>query len=559
MKKKPTILTGALIGGLLSLPLMALSFLGSVLIGLPFFPAFVFAFLRDRTPGEIVPRIVGVMSSSIISLNIGRVDTVAKTVEEIISLLTVFGIGLVAGAIIFAILNAALKHGSPLLTGIIAGAAFGLVMTLIQASYPGLFLADMAFMVIWTFALFMLYGLALSYIYHTLRFSIGAAAETADDTSASVESLDRRQFLIRVGTGAAVITAVGAGVGALLSRTDQIVSTAAAPTLTPDAMPEALATSTPAQRMAGGEFIPASGTRPEITPVAEHYRIDISTIIPQIPAEGYILPFTSRISADGVERTIAELTLDQIRSNYEPISAVVTMSCISNDVGGDLISTLEWTGARMSDILTGMEIPAEATHLRITAADGFDEFVSLEMINSDERIMLAYDWGGEPLIPKHGFPLRIHIPNHYGMKQPKWITGMAFVAADTGGYWVRRGWDAQAIAKATSVIDTAAVDDRFQDESGQIYVPIGGIAWAGDRGVSRVQVRVDEGDWADAALKAPLSDRAWILWRYDFPFTEGNHDLEVRCEESDGTPQIEQQAGTFPDGASGYDWKRVAV
>lgn len=559
MPKKISILTGALLGGVLTLPLMALSYLGSTLADLPFFPAFIFAFLRDTAPGEVVPRTVQVMSSIITGLNLGRVDTVAKTAEEIISLMIVVVIGLVVGAIAFAIFNAALSRRADALAGLILGAVLGLVMILIQGNFPRLILTGTIFTAIWTFALFILYGLALSYIYNTLRFRVTEAAPAAAAATANVESLGRRQFLIRVGTGAAVVTAVGAGVGALLSRTDEAVEVASAPTLAPDATAEAMPTSVPAQAAANGEFAAAPGTRSEITPVAEHYRIDISVIIPEIPEEGYVLPFTSRISADGVQRTLAELTLDQIRSDYEPISAMVTMSCISNNVGGDLISTLEWTGARMSDILASMEIPPGATHLLITAADGFDEYVSLDLINSDDRIMLAYDWAGEPLIPKHGFPLRIHIPNHYGMKQPKWITGMEFVAADTGGYWVRRGWDAQALAKATAVIDTVAVDDRFQDENGQLYVPVGGIAWAGDRGISRVQIRVDEGDWVDAALKAPLSDRTWILWRYDYPFSEGIHEIEVRCEEADGTPQIEQSAGTFPSGATGYDWVRATV
>lgn len=557
MSKKPSILTGVLLGGLLTLPLMALSYLGSVLAGLPFFPAFIFAFLRDIAPGELVPRTVQTMSSIITSLNIGRVDTVAKTAEEIISLIIVFVIGLVVGGIAFAIYNAVLKKRADALAGLALGAILGLIVTLIQTNYPRLIITDMLFTAIWTFALFILFGLALSYIYNTLRFRIAAPAPTADATpAASVESLDRRQFLIRVGTGAAVVTAVGAGVGALLNRTDEVTTVASAPT--PDATAEAMATSVPAQA-ANGEFVAAPGTRSEITPLAEHYRIDISTIIPQIPEEGYVLPFTTRISSDGVQRTLSELTLDQIRNDFEPIDAMITMSCISNNVGGDLISTLEWTGARMSDILATMDVPEGANYLYITGADGFDEFVSIDLINSDDRIILAYDWAGQPLIPKHGFPLRIHIPDHYGMKQPKWITGIEFVAADTGGYWVRRGWDAQALARATSVIDTVAVDDRFQDEAGQVYIPLGGIAWAGDRGISRLQVRVDSGDWVDAVLKEPLSDRTWILWRYDYPFSEGVHEIEVRCEEADGTPQIEQSAGTFPSGATGYDWERATV
>jgi hypothetical protein len=213
----------------------------------------------------------------------------------------------------------------------------------------------------------------------------------------------------------------------------------------------------------------------------------------------------------------------------------------------------------MQRILADMDVPASATHLKITAADGFDETVALELINSDERVMLAYMWEDQPLTVEHGFPLRIHIPNHFGMKQPKWITGMEFLAGDQDGYWVRRGWDKAALVRTTSVVDTVATDAINIDDSGQRLVPIGGIAYSGDRGISRVEVRVDGGEWVVTALRAPISDRTWQIWRYDWPFQQGEHTFEVRCYESDGTPQLDGSRDEYPSGATGIDMARATL
>jgi hypothetical protein len=166
--------------------------------------------------------------------------------------------------------------------------------------------------------------------------------------------------------------------------------------------------------------------------------------------------------------------------------------------------------------------------------------------------MLTYHWDGIPLLQEHGFPLRIYIPDRYGMKQPKWITDIEVMNHYEDGYWVERGWDESAIMRATSVVDVAASDMTFED-NGQVYMPVGGIAHAGARGISKVEVRVDDGDWVEAQLRQPLSETTWVIWRYDWPFASGQHDFEVRCYEGDGTPQIEERHGPHPSGATGID------
>jgi hypothetical protein len=294
---------------------------------------------------------------------------------------------------------------------------------------------------------------------------------------------------------------------------------------------------------------PAPGTRAEYTPVEDHYRIDITTIPPTLDEATWKLRFS------GLVENQLELSLDDIRNNYESMDQIVTLACISNPVAGDLIGTTRWTGVSLQRILADVGLRENATHLKITAADGFDEVVAIDLINADERVMLAFAWDDEPLTVPHGFPLRIYIPNHYGMKQPKWIENIEAIGAWEEGYWVRRGWDMNALMRATAVIDTIAVDDLVEDGN-NVYVPVGGIAHAGDRGIARVEVRVDDGEWREAQLKTPLSETAWVIWRYDWPFEEGEHRFTVRCFEGNGTPQIDTVANVRPSGATGLHSQR---
>jgi hypothetical protein len=152
----------------------------------------------------------------------------------------------------------------------------------------------------------------------------------------------------------------------------------------------------------------------------------------------------------------------------------------------------------------------------------------------------------------------VWIPDRYGMKQPKWITGIEIVDEYREGYWVERGWDETAQVKTTSVIDTVAVNAVIE-QGQQRLVPIGGIAFSGDRGISRVEVRVDNGPWQAAQLRSPLSETTWVIWRYDWPFQAGAHTFEVRCAEGDGSPQIEEMQDSRPSGATGIHSVEVNI
>ena len=160
-------------------------------------------------------------------------------------------------------------------------------------------------------------------------------------------------------------------------------------------------------------------------------------------------------------------------------------------------------GGLVGAIVLTPPLPA-ARYAHLLSGDGFDEVIDLATIQADSRVMLAYAWNGQPLPTEHGFPLRVYVPDVYGMKQPKWITEVVLVADFIPGYWVRRGWDSRAQRRTTSVIDTVATSDLIR-RGGQTFVPVDGIADAGARGVSKVEVQVDGGPWKAAQVRQPLS------------------------------------------------------
>jgi DMSO/TMAO reductase YedYZ molybdopterin-dependent catalytic subunit len=541
--KRPSLPLGALVGLMLAPPLIGVFALGNALAGLAFAPFDLFDWTARTLPGPLITFGIDTMVGIIRGLSLGPTDATAKLAEQAMAVGIAVGLSAVFGALFFALMSR-LSAKSAALPGLIAGAVVGVPLLLISLTVNPDSAAEPLAAAIWIVGLSTAWGMALQAVHWRLAMP---AAPDAQAKHVSAEAIDRRSFLIRVGGSAAVITVLGAGVSAFLGRDSAREQSAvlAGGAALPEGLPNA-----------DDPVKPVPGTRPEITPVEDHYRIDIRTTPLVIAAEGYTLPFTTRIDGEG-ETVVKTFTLDEIRS-YPAVDAYITMSCISNPIGGDLISTTRWTGVSLQRLLADMDIPPSATYLKIISGDGFDETVSLDLIAADERIMLAYDWDGQPLTAEHGFPLRIHIPDLYGMKQPKWITKIEFISSDEDGYWVRRGWDKVARVRTTSVIDTVYTDALVENPDATI-IPIGGIAWAGARGISAVEIRVDGGEWMPAQVRAPISDRTWQLWRFDWAFSEGAHTFEVRAFEADGTPQIEARAGVRPSGATGIHSVRERI
>ena len=535
--------SGLLSGVLLSAPLTALLYLADKLAGLPFVPFALFDWIAKVLPGSVVTFGIDVMIDGMRMLGMSVAGS-AKTAEQIGATILFFLIGVGIGTVFMVVLK--WRNADPMFSyGLIAAAVFGVPM--IAVSLPmGQSTADPVMTVVVLMVLFIGWGLAFIPLYRRLLLDPNRL-ETEEEIRWA-KSINRRQFLVRVGTATATITVLGGGLGGMLARTErqQLV----------DAVDEsgesAVQSNAPSLPNANDPVKPAPGTRPEYTAVEDHYKVFIRSEPTYIDGATWVLPIIGM-----VDNPLA-LTLDQIRNNYESRDQFVTLSCISGRIATSLISTTWWTGVSLQKILADAQVQEGARHLVITSGDGFHETVDLDLIASDERIMLCYEWDGNPIPFDHGFPLRIWLPDRYGMKQPKWITGMEVTADYRPGYWVVRDWDEVAQVKATSVIDTVAVEN-IVERDGQMLVPVGGIAFSGARGISKVEVQVDSGPWEEAELRTPLSETTWVIWRYDLPFQPGKHTFAVRCAEADGTPQIEEVRGNRPSGATGIHRRQTKM
>ena len=544
--KKQTFGFGALVGGLITAPMIALMYFAQKWQDLSFAPFDVFDWIARALPGPLVTFGIDLMIEILITLGASVAGT-AKTAEQVMAVMLFFAGGLVATVVMFAILR---RYGNQRkeAVGLIAGALLGIPIAYVTASM-GQSSVNAVVNFVWVFLLFVTWGNLVSYSAPRLLSGF-APARVDDDPEAerSVEVLDRRRFLIRMGLATATITVAGAGLGRSLAVAERNRAQADLAALDVPSPGMPMPPSMIDLPNEDDPLKPALGTRPEYTAVRDHYKVFIRSQPTRIEEVDWTLPITGLVSNP------MELTLREIRDKYEPRSEFITLSCISNRVGGDLISTTYWTGASLQDILRDARPTDDARYLFIRSGDGFYETVDLGMIDADERIMLAYAWDGRPIPQDHGFPLRIWLPDRYGMKQPKWITEIEVIGDYKQGYWVERGWDEVAAVKTTSVVDTIAIDSVVE-ENGQKLVPIGGIAHSGDKRISRVEVRVDNEEWREARLRSPLSDTTWVIWRYDWPFVEGNHSFDVRTYEADGTPQVEERDSPRPSGATGYHQK----
>ena len=543
--RRLSLATGALVGALLTAPLLGLMYVANELAGLPFAPYDLFDWATRVLPGGLITFGIDMMIDTLLLFGISVADT-AKTAEKVIAVLQFLFMGVGVGAIFFALMR--LRDAQPnLQSGLVLGVIVGLPMITISIAIGGSD-REPILSILWLLALFLAWGVALREGYARLNPDDGLAALPTGQARAA-GAIDRRQFLIRLGGATAMITVASTVLGSLLAAAAR------------RELEEELAASMAHQSQgsarapfpnANAPVMPAPGTRPEYTPLKDHYRVFIRVDPTIIDGATWSLPI---MGAVGNPMT---LTIDDIRNNYESRDQYVTISCISGRIGTDLISTTQWTGVSVQDVLADVRPNEKARYLHITSGDGFYETVDLDLIASDERIMLAYAWDGNPIPLNHGFPLRIWLPDRYGMKQPKWITGIEVMEEYKQGYWVERGWDEVARVNAVSVIDAVAADAAYQS-NGQTLVPVGGIAFAGARGISKVAVRVDGGPWQEAMLRTPLSETTWVIWRYDWPFQAGRHEFEVRCAELDGTPQIEEERGNRPSGATGIHSKSARL
>jgi DMSO/TMAO reductase YedYZ molybdopterin-dependent catalytic subunit len=264
---------------------------------------------------------------------------------------------------------------------------------------------------------------------------------------------------------------------------------------------------------------------------------------------------TWRLRIDGLVTTPAEWTLDDLRG-LPRVEGPRTLQCISNEVihYGSLIGNQWWAGCRMRDVLDAVGPTEAARFVLWRAADGFTESLPIDVAR-DERTWLVWEMGspGTPLPIEHGFPLRVFVAGRYGMKQPKYLTGIELADHDEDGYWVVRGWDRTAAVRTYSRIDVPARNDQVAAGS---QLRVYGIASAGDRGIARVEVSGDDGTtWSDAELEPEspdTSDLTWRRWRATLVLSAGRPVIVARATDRAGNVQDEVVRPTLPSGATGF-------
>ena len=293
------------------------------------------------------------------------------------------------------------------------------------------------------------------------------------------------------------------------------------------------------------------GPSPAVTPVENFYVVSKNIVAdPNVDGRGW------RLSVGGLVDKPLRLSLLDLRG-LPSVTEYATLECISNDVGGDLMSTGAFTGVRISDLIAMASPRSGGTWAAFRAADGYAESLPLSLINGEPAILVAYDLEGSPLPPGHGFPARALVPGRYGMKGPKWLTSIDVVGSESGGYWEQQGWDHNAIVKTTARFDVP----RDSDIVNVGDVKLAGVAFAGTRGIGKVEYSTDGGgSWTQAAMSAPLSNLTWTLWSATWtPAQEGSYTLMVRATDATGAVQTSKTAPSFPSGAAGYHTIRVDV
>lgn len=362
--------------------------------------------------------------------------------------------------------------------------------------------------------------------------SVAALPQQTDAATAHTVSTSRRQF-----TSVALLGAGFVGLGGIAAWRALV-----------GAAPRALVRADRTIFVPGSpEFEAIAGLSPGVTSTAAHYVVDINLSDPVLRASSW------RLCVSGRVRSPLELSLADLRG-MRVVAQPVLMQCISNQVGGGLIGNARWAGVVLGDLLLAAGADEEATGVLLRAADGYSETVPMDVVR-DGEVLVVFGINGRLLPTEHGYPARLIFPGHYGMRSVKWLTSIE-VRDDLGeGYWEKRGWDRDAIMRTGSRFDVPRHGDTVTSP-----LVAAGVAYAGDRGVSEVEISTDDGaSWIAARLEASPGPLAWTRWATALHLSPGEHALLVRAVDATGATQPEERLPPHPSGASGYHRVVVAV
>ncbi|WP_054816376.1 molybdopterin-dependent oxidoreductase [Nocardia arizonensis] len=292
------------------------------------------------------------------------------------------------------------------------------------------------------------------------------------------------------------------------------------------------------------------GLTPYLTPSEDFYRIDTALIVPQVSIEDWSLRIHGMVDREIVLRW-------EDLAARQAVEKLMTLTCVSNPVGGDLIGNALWRGYRLDELLAEAGPHADADMVLSTSKDGWTAGSPLAALTDGRDALLAIGMNGEPLPVSHGYPARLVVPGLYGyVSATKWVTEMEVTRFDRAtAYWTRRGWSAQGPIKTGTRIDTPRARGRVS--SGKTAVA--GVAWAQHVGIAAVEVQVDDGPWQQARLSAEQSVDTWRQWVYEWNATPGAHTIRARATDGAGRVQTSAYRDVVPDGATGYPSVTVQV
>ncbi|MEJ2265441.1 MAG: molybdopterin-dependent oxidoreductase [Anaerolineales bacterium] len=490
MKKKQAI-TGAAISFLISIPWIAVSYAGQQISQLPQIPIDLFEWITRAMSGSVVTAGLEVMIQALQALQIGSLSSMGKALEFVMAYFLAL-LALTILGVIYAITIHNLRI-TWYARGFIAGIILWL-LTIPLGAWGGWGGVTFGAGILWLMGISLVWGLVLAW-------GVGTNLRLL----AEEDNAGRRRTLVQIVVGALALSGLSILLPGWLTassgqkeRAIEVEVGTPEPTTPPP---------TPPPTEAG--FTPVPGTRPGITPIKDFYRVDINLNPPgqeefqretdrlaqRLRAQGEtgISKETYLLVVDGLVEKPLALDLNALKA-FPVVDQYATLECISNPIAGDLVSTTIFQGARLKDVLSRAGLMSK---------------------------------------------------DRFGMKNPKWIIKIEAISQDYFGYWEQRGWSEQALVKTASVIDTVRT---LKDGN----IEAGGMAFAGARGIQKVELRVEEGDWSAAELDRPLSPLTWVLWRAAFRMSSGQHRLTVRAVDGTGEIQTPNKESTYPDGATGY-------
>lgn len=370
---------------------------------------------------------------------------------------------------------------------------------------------------------------------------IPAVAAPADRRDLEEERTGRRRFLTGVGVALAVAAVSGLGGRWLSTRRSVSAARSAVALPTP---------ASPPPPVPAGADLALPELAPYTTPNVAFYRIDTALVVPQVDPDTWQLRIHGRVR-NPITLTYADLLARPMIERH------ITLACVSNDVGGDLIGNARWLGVPLGELLDEAQPLDGADQVVARSADGWTCGSPTAVLRDGRDALLAVGMNGEPLPVEHGFPVRVVVPGLYGyVSACKWVVELELTSfADFDAYWVPRGWSAQGPIKTQSRIDTP----RARNDLTAGPITVAGVAWAQHKGVQRVEIRVDGGPWQQATLAETVSVDTWVQWSWRWEATPGERTLQVRATDATGAVQTEERRPVEPDGATGWHTVRVKV